>query len=239
MRIRELLQQWLARKRCTKRELLSVAGQLQHAASVVRSGRTFLRWLFDLSKMVRNPDHQVQLTAGARSDLAWWHTFLIAWNGISLMTAVRKGEPQVMVTFDASGSWGCGAFCVAKWFQLAWSEATGPVATTIAVKKLIPILIAAAVWSREWQGKVVGCRCDNQAVVAVLRTRTRKDAHIMHLLRCLFFFEAAFSFHIQASHIAGALNTLANDISRNNLPSILQTFCFFPLPSLHLFVFLY
>ena len=31
-RCREVAQSWLTRKRCTKRELLSVAGQLQHAA---------------------------------------------------------------------------------------------------------------------------------------------------------------------------------------------------------------
>ena len=72
-RIQELVQLWLVKKRCTKRELLSIAGQLQHAATVVR---TFIRRLFDLSKVVSRPDHHIQLSVGGRSDLAWWHEFL-------------------------------------------------------------------------------------------------------------------------------------------------------------------
>ena len=44
----------------------------------------------------------------------------------------------------------------------------------------------------------------------------------MHLLRCLFFFEAVSSFHIRSSHTAGVKNTLADDISLNKLSSVLQ-----------------
>ena len=62
----ELLKGWQDKKRCGKRELLSIAGKLQHAASVVRSGRTFVRRLFDLSAHVNKPEHRVKLNAGAR-----------------------------------------------------------------------------------------------------------------------------------------------------------------------------
>ena len=59
---------WLVRKRCTKKELLSIAGQLQHAATVVKPGRTFLRQLFDLSSTVKKPHHHLNLNQAAR-----WH----------------------------------------------------------------------------------------------------------------------------------------------------------------------
>ena len=221
-RIRMLVREWLGKKRYKKRELLSIAGQLQHAATVVTPGRTFLRRLFDLSKTVSHSDHHIRLSAGARSDLAWWHEFLEGWNGISLMTVVNRVEPEVIVTSDASGSWGCGAFWEEQWFQLAWADTQCSRNMNIAVKKLIPLVIAAAVWGRQWQGRTVGCKCDNQAVVAVLHSRTSKESDIMHLLRCLFFFEARFSFHFTASHIAGVENTLADDISRNNTTSVIQ-----------------
>ena len=109
-RIKELVQSWLLKKRCTKRELLSIAGQLQHAATVVRLGRTTIQRLFDLSKTVNRPDHHIRLSVGARSDLEWWHKFLAGWNGILMMTAASRDVSTVMVTSDASGSWGCGAF---------------------------------------------------------------------------------------------------------------------------------
>ena len=90
------------------------------------------------------------------------------------MTASREVS-SVTVTSDASGSWGCGAFCSRQWFQLTWSDTLCDPTTNIAVKELIPIVIAAALWGGEWRGETVHCRCDNQAVVSVLRSRTSKD----------------------------------------------------------------
>ena len=70
-RLCHLIREWLQKKRCTKRELLSIAGQLQHVATIVKPGRTFLRRLFDLSSRVAKLDHHIKLNVGARSDLAW------------------------------------------------------------------------------------------------------------------------------------------------------------------------
>ena len=74
---------WIRRKRCTKRELLSITGQLQNAARMVKQGRSSLRRLFDLRMSVKSMDHHVHLNAGARSDLAWWHEFVECWNRVS------------------------------------------------------------------------------------------------------------------------------------------------------------
>ena len=76
---------WELKKRCTKRELQSMTGLLQHAAIVVHPGRTFLRRLYDLLARVKASDHHVYLNAEARSDIAWWSTFVEPWNGVSLM----------------------------------------------------------------------------------------------------------------------------------------------------------
>ena len=76
------------------------------------------------------------------------------------------------ITSDASGSWGCGAWFGSKWFQLKWEDQVAP--KNIAVKELIPVLIAAAIWGKEWKGKQVISQCDNQAVVAVSAVGTAK-----------------------------------------------------------------
>ena len=44
----------------------------------------------------------------------------------------------------------------------------------------------------------------------------------MHLLRCLFFFEAWFSFELVASYLPGRENVLADDLSRNRLTAFLS-----------------
>ena len=100
-----------------------------------------------------------------------------------------------------------------QWDQFAQDK-------SIAVKELLPIIFAAALWGKEWRGWCVLCRCDNQAVVAVINTRSSHDKDIMHLLRVLFFIEANFDFMTKAVHIPGAENKIADDISRNHSISL-------------------
>ena len=105
------------------------------------------------------------------------------WNGVAIAAPMQGPEP-LAIHSNASGSRGCAAWANTAWFQLLWDAYTGNF--QIAVKELIPIVIAAAVWGRAWQGKKVWCQCDNQAVVAALTTRSSREGHLMHMLRCLF-----------------------------------------------------
>ena len=151
----------------------------------MRPGRTFIRHLLAAAKA---PDHHIYIHAAARSDLAWWGLFVDAWNGLSMLYTHQLSSPQHVVVSDATGSWGCGAYSGQQWFQLCWSGSDVR-EETIMVKELIPIVIATASFLG---GHTVQCKCDNQAVVAVISSRTSKLPMIMHLLRCLFFFEAHF-----------------------------------------------
>ena len=75
---------------------MSTAGQLQHAATVVR---TFIAYLFDLSTMVAKPNHYVQLNKGAKSDIAWSHKFLELWNSVSLLSSLGEESPPPSAQF--------------------------------------------------------------------------------------------------------------------------------------------
>jgi len=215
------LDAWTTKRRCIRRELESITGKLQHAARVVKSGRSFVRRLFDLIAKVKKPDHHVKLNAAARSDLAWWSCFMCSWNGVSLLRLIGSPPANVVLTSDASG-WGCGAYFDNRWFQLPWS-ATWVKAESIAVKELIPIVLAGAVWGDLWSGNVVLCRCDNESVVAVVNSRTSRDPGLMHLLRCLAFVEAHWGFYSRAVHLPGVENSLADDLSRDRLERFLAS----------------
>ncbi len=173
MRLRSLIREWTVKKSCTKRELLSLIGFLQHACRVIRPGRAFLRRMIDLSMCARALHHRVRQNAGFRSDLKWWDCFLPIWNWTCPMSSVVKGESRVVLTSDASGSWGCGAYTsTGRWFQLrlpsSWSD------IHITAKELLPIVLATALWGRYWQGSSVTCRCDNMAVVAIVNSGRSK-----------------------------------------------------------------
>ena len=81
----------------------------------------------------------------------------------------RRTSPDAFVTSDASGRWGCGAYCENDWFQLQWGPES--IHLHITIKELIPIVIAATVWGKRWSKKTIMAQCDNAAVVAIILTR--------------------------------------------------------------------
>ena len=138
-----------------------------------------------------------------------------------MLSACAPPPPSTYIKSDASGSWGAGAVWQHRWLQIAW-EGEQEKQQNIATLELIPIVVATAVWGKHWQGLSVQCKRDNQAVVHTLNNRSCRDPSLMHLLHTLFFFEAHFQFSLQAVHIAGKDNNLADDLSRNNLSSFMQ-----------------
>ena len=98
--------------------------------------------------------------------------------------------------------------------MLPW---TGPITEChITAKELVPIVAAAALWGKEWQGQTVQVWCDNAAVVSIVNHGSSRDKQAMHLARCLAFIKAKFELELVA-HIKGVDNSKADVLSRNNL----------------------
>ena len=73
------------RKKCTKRELLSLIGKLSFACKILPAGCIFPRGLIDLSTSASKLHHHIRLTGEARLDMQWWLDFLPGWSGTSLI----------------------------------------------------------------------------------------------------------------------------------------------------------
>ena len=152
-RLRVELGKWRGEKACRKRDLLSLIGVLSHACKAVRAGRSFLRRLIDLSTVAKHLDHFIRFSRDARSDVEWWYQFSTLWNGVSMMRSVGASPISVTLTSDAFGSWGCGAFYGPHWFMLQWSESY--LDCHISAKELVPIVIAAVIWGKDWGGNTI------------------------------------------------------------------------------------
>ena len=113
-RLQREIRVWRGRKICTKRDLLSLIGQLQHACCVVKPGRTFLRRMIDLSSVAKELHHRIRLNKGFRSDLQWWSYFLPRWNGHSMMSGVIRERWDITLT----SVWG--------WFYASASQWPSP-----------------------------------------------------------------------------------------------------------------
>ena len=215
------VQEWQSRRVCTKRELLSLIGQLQHATRIVKPGRPFLRRMIDMASSVKALHHHVHLRGGFKADLQWWALFLQRWNGISMMMSLGSFSPTITVTSDASGNWGGGAFLdTGQWFQCQWQGAWDGV--HITAKELLPIVIASIVWGKGWKGKTVKCLCDNAAVVAIIRTGRSKHPTVSYLMRSLSLVGAVYETTLVAQHLPGKQNGAADALSRGNLPVFFQ-----------------
>ena len=79
-----LLQDFLQRKSCKKREMESLIGYLNFTCSVVLPGRAFLRRLISLIMGIKEPFHFLRITEEAKSDLRTWSLFINDFNGKSM-----------------------------------------------------------------------------------------------------------------------------------------------------------
>ena len=218
-RIWGLVSDWRQKRSCRRSDLESLLGHLSHAAVVVKPGRIFLRHMFSLLARASSRHFYIHLDTVAKADLAWWDCFLCDWHGASFM--VRADWPAVVVHSDASGVFGCGAVCSnGYWTQLEWPPEWREV--DISVKELLPIVLAAAVWGHSWTRHRITFYSDNAAVVAVIQRRSARDNHLLHLLRCLYFYAAHFQFTYAARHIPGVNNVAADALSRNHMSTFLS-----------------
>ena len=232
-----MLQHWRSRKSCSRSELESLLGHLAHAAIVVQPGWTFLRQLFMLLSTVAKPHYYVRLNQSVRGDIAWWAALLQYWNGSSLFP---WPSPSVHIFSDASGAVGCGTFNPhGSWFQILWP--TDWEVTEIAVKEMLPVVVAAAIWGDRWAGHHVCFHIDNTAAVAVVQSRSAREPRLAQLMCCLFFYAAIYKFEYSAVHVPGRENEAADAISCNNVSTFFSLYpqvhhSQVPLPVLNLLV---
>ena len=132
-----------------------------------------------------------------------------------MLRDIEQLLPEFTIVSDASGSWGCGAYWDEKWFKLQWPAQF--LSLNIAIKELIPVVIAAVLFGSQWQGQLIQFTVDNMAVVHILNATYSKDPHLMHLIRTLVFIAAHGNFWFIARHIEGQTNTIADDLSHNNM----------------------
>ena len=130
--------------------------------------------------------------------------------------------PSVVGQTDASGLWGCGAIAGSVWFSQQWLPSW--LLEKIAAKALAPMMVAAAVWGRAWTGSSVLIESDNSTVVAAVNSCLSRDASLKPLLRSLQFVKATFAFSLWVRHIPGALNVVADGLSRNRSLADLRMF---------------
>ena len=105
-----LIQTWLGKKKCTKRELLSLIGKLSSASKVIPSGRLFLHHLIDLSTTVEKLSHHISMRREVREDIKWWAGYHPSWNGRYGSLEPKTTLAPVLEIYTNAPSLGLGIF---------------------------------------------------------------------------------------------------------------------------------
>ena len=111
----------------------------------------------------------------------------------------------------ASGSLGFGTYFNGDWFRGDWQ----PHHTSHAG----PYTLAETVCHRGlWSGLRIHFHCGNLPIVQAWARQSAKHTDLMQLLLTLFLVAGQHSFTIRQSHLPGRQKSIADALSRNNLP---------------------
>ena len=212
--LRQALPWWLSRRKCTKKELLSLIGKLSFVCRVVRPGRTFLRRLITLSTKVKRNHHHIDITSDARDDIRWWHSNLELLNRRSIIpdsTVITSTD--IKLHTDASGT-GFGAIFNNSWIQAKWPPHLSGQFVSIDFQELFAIHAACLTWGSQWRGKRIIYFTDNKPITQVWESGTTPSKDLMRLMRAIYTTALTYEFTISLKHIYGIYNPAADALSR-------------------------
>ncbi len=209
-----LLDQWIGKKRCTKRELLSLIGKLSFVSRVVRAGRTFLRRLICLSTKVKYLHYKVNLNSEARKDIVWWRSCIASHNGVSMFPSHIVNNECHVVWTDASDV-ALGAVFGDRWTMVpfvgdkAWIKEK-----PIHFREMLAVCIALVSFSQWLSNAKVLFMVDNQAIVHAVNNGSIKCNDTMELVRSLYFVLSKHNIECVSEYIPTKDNVLADALSR-------------------------
>lgn len=225
IRISTVIESFQSRRSCTKRELLQLLGHFNFASRVITPGRSFVSYLIRLSTTAKQLHHFVHLTAECREDLKMWALFLKNWNGVSFFKeSMCTTSNELELYTDASSTIGHGGYFKNQWFCEKWHPEMPKLqeSLSMAFLELYPIVVAAVLWGKFWEGKRIVFLCDNEATVAIINKGRSRELCIMRLMRRLTWTAAINNFSFSSRHIPGITNNIADALSRLQITKFRQ-----------------
>ena len=92
------LDQWLDKRKATKRQIQSLVGKLNFVAKCVRPGRIFLSRILQALCGLRRNSHFIYLNKEFRKDLLWWRKFMANFNGVAMIKEQDKSVAVNLAT---------------------------------------------------------------------------------------------------------------------------------------------
>lgn len=218
--LHSLLSTFLLRTRASLRQLQHLAGRLVFASNIIKGGRSFLHYVFEQIRMLKQAHHKALLSDKLKSELRWWLHSLVMLNASIF---VKLHRPTVTITTDAC-NFGAGMIFKSPfytdWAYINW-EFDYPTArhSHINVKETLAAILAIYRWAPQLRHCRVRLETDNITTRAnISKGACRHSEFLMYHLKNLFWICTLYDIHIDCVYLPGALNIDSDAISRLHQP---------------------
>jgi hypothetical protein len=218
--------------------LASVVGLLTHLMVISPEGGSRLRaaWRAIGAATVNAKWHPevpwafqtAAVSEEVRQGLLWWSDHLASnptrrlwpdqsgwldvWDRDCVTSAFDYPDYCSVVTTDAAGvGWGATLQGASRWAGL-WSEAQATCSSNW--RELKAVYLALRLYAPQLQGARVLARIDNSCAVSYVNRRYGRSDKLSEIARDIHALEVRHGFEVAAVHIAGELNTEADELSR-------------------------
>ena len=221
IRARELIEQFLNRKKVTVREVQKLCGFLNFLCRCVVPGRAFTRRLYSL--MAGNPalkaHHHVRVKSENKLDLTMWQQFLSNQRVFCrpFRDFIDSEVEQVELYSDASGSFlkGYGAWCKDEYIQCNWDvQFMRKFKPSIEYLELYAATVAVVAWIHKFANRKISLFCDNESVCNMLNNSSSTYAHCMVLIRLVTLKSLIHNVRVYGKHLKTDENGIADALSR-------------------------
>lgn len=189
------------------RLLAKIAGQAVSMSKAILPGKLKLRSLYTLLATKSSWSDILNLNFGCARDLNWWLQQVDTWNGSPL----KLPSVDTQLWTDASDSgWGCymnGVSASGTWDQWAGSQ-------HINYRELLTVLLALKSYGPMIQGRHIQVLTDSTTAAAYVNNMGGPVQQLTSLAETIWTEALERNFIISCRHVAGKLNTIADQLSR-------------------------
>ena len=140
----------------------------------------------------------IYLNHDFKQDLSWFVTFLAQYNGV---TFYDNQEIQETIFQGLGGAFNNEVHALT--IPLGFEN------YDIVHLEILNVVVALRIWDKYWQNKRIEIKCDNMAVVEVIRSGKARDQTLAKCARNIWLITSIFNIHPFQLHLALGLN-LAN-----------------------------
>ena len=206
--LHQTLLEWVKKSTTNLQGLRELTSFLQFASQVIPHSCAFIHHLINFSTTFSSPFAVQHIPAYAHTDIAWWHTYTITWNGKCLIDAPY---PTTYVYTDASGPKGLGSIFNTYWFSSRLPRHF--YSRDIQFKGIYTVLQAILHWGHLWKHHHVIFHIDNSAIVNTISKDTNCSHFTISVVHLIVMLTVSLEFSFSSSWLSSSMNSLADSAS--------------------------